>query len=240
MRTILLIFALLSFGCDKSQASGNLPVLPKSVAGSGIIRGIVRFTGSPPVMKSFTSTEPCCQGDPQLAEETVVIDPNSSLRNVFVYLEGAPQTDGSDQPACLLDQLHCRYVPHAVGVQVGQTLRIRSSDPTMHNVHFNPDRNRAKNLALTQVGAEVPTKFEYAEFIRMKCDVHPWMTAWVGVFENPFYSVTQDDGAFEIKGVPAGTYTLVAWHELYGRQRQSVTIADDKPVEAEFVFGRPS
>ena len=164
-----------------------------------------------------------------------------------MYLEDAPAVDGSSQPPALLDQSRCRYVPHALGIQVNQTLRIRSSDPTMHNVHFNPDINPAKNFAMAQAGQESTTSFAVPEFIRMKCDVHPWMKAWVGVFDHPYFSVTADEGEFEIKNVPPGTYKLVAWHELFGRQEQTVTVAaagqpdiaaPAAPVNVDFTFGR--
>jgi plastocyanin len=207
--------------------------------GRGTLRGIVRFAGTAPQMKPITvSAEACCKTIPPLAEETAIVNPNGTLRNVFVYLEGAPQTDGTSLPAALLDQEHCRYTPHVLAVQVGQPLRIRSSDPTMHNVHFNPQYNQACNFAMTSPGAEVRTTFDAPEMIRMKCDVHPWMTAWVGVFDNPYYAVTQEDGSFVIDKVPAGTYRLVAWHELYGQQDRTVTVADDQPIDAEFVFGK--
>ncbi|HVT88714.1 MAG TPA: hypothetical protein VHD56_07685 [Tepidisphaeraceae bacterium] len=249
MRYVSFILIFICLACDRSQtkitsvarrsaAAGEAEVLPQSVAGNASVRGSVKFIGTPPVMQTFVSPEKCCQGEPPLIEQTVVLNPNGTLANVFVYLEDAPQTDGHGQPAMLLDQVKCQFAPHVLGIQTGQPLRIHSSDPTMHNVHFIPQTNPAKNLAMTQAGAEVAVKFEYAEFIRMKCDVHPWMTAWVGVFENPFFAVDREDGSFEIKGIPAGTYKLVAWHELYGRQEQSVTLNDGQSIESTFTFGR--
>ena len=140
---IISLFALFaSIGCDKPSVSTE--VLPQIVSGNGIIRGEVKFSGPTPVMNLISATEACCKTDPPLTEENTIINSNGTLRNVFVYLENAPATDGSTQPPALLDQVHCRYVPHAIGVQVGQPLRIRSSDPTMHNVHFNPQKNPAQ------------------------------------------------------------------------------------------------
>jgi len=233
-----MLICLALTGCDQSSSASSTSSLPTSIAGSGVVRGSIQFVGKSPEMKTFTATEPCCRGEPPIVDETVVANSNGTLRNVFVFIEGAPKLNGASQPAALLDQSRCTYSPHVLGVQIGQTLNIRSSDPTMHNVHFNPTINPAHNYAMTQVGQEVKTTFNGAEFIRMKCDVHPWMTAWVGVFDNPFYAVTKQEGSFEIKGIPAGNYRLVAWHELYGRQEQSLTIADDKPIEATFRFGR--
>jgi plastocyanin len=239
LATISLLMFLATCGCDRSsQASASPAALPRVLPGNGVIRGNVKFIGTPPLMKTFTSTEACCQSDSPLADETVLVNSNGTLRNVLVYLENAPATDGSHQPPALLDQVHCHYVPHVIGVQVGQTLTIRSSDPTMHNVHFICDKNPVRNLAMVQAGQEIPVKFDYAEIVKMKCDVHPWMTAWVGVFDNPFFAVTQDDGSFQIKNIPAGTYKLVALHELYGRAEQTITVADDKPADVQFVFGK--
>lgn len=238
MRIFGVILILASIGCDNSQASMNRPALPASVPGNGIVRGTISFTGVPPVMKSITSTEACCQGEPQLAEETVIVNANGTLKNVFVYLEGAPATDGRAQPQVVLDQVRCRYTPHVLGVQVGQSLVVRSSDPTMHNVHYVPQKNQARNLSMSGAGQQTPVTFDYAEFVRVKCDVHPWMAAWVGVFENPFFAATGDEGSFEIKNIPSGTFKLVAWHERYGRQETTVTVSDNSPVESNFTFGR--
>jgi plastocyanin len=239
LATISLLTIIALCGCDRSsQASASPAALPRVLPGNGVIRGEVKFAGAPPVMKTFSSPEACCQSDSPLVDESVIINSNGTLRNVLVYLENAPATDGSQQPAALLDQVHCHYLPHVIGMQVGQTLAIRSSDPTMHNVHFICDKNPVRNLAMVQAGQEIPVKFDYAEIVKMKCDVHPWMSAWVGVFDNPFFAVTRDDGSFEIKNIPAGTYKLVAQHELYGRQEQTISVADDKPADVQFVFGK--
>jgi plastocyanin len=233
--SLLALFALAA--CDKSSHA-NVAAPAQAIAGNGIIRGEVKFIGIAPEMKPITTTEACCKTDPPLAEENIVVNSNNTLRNVFVYLQDAPPSDGAAQPAVLLDQVHCKYIPHAIALQVGQTLRIRSSDPTMHNVHLMSEKNPAKNLAMVQAGQENPLKFDYAEIIHAKCDVHPWMSAWVGVFDNPYFAITADDGSFEIKNIPPGTYKLIAWHEMYGRQEKTVTVADDKPADMNIVFGK--
>ena len=186
------------------------------------------------------ANQPCHAGAKELEEETVIVGDGGALMNVLVFVEGAGTGDGSMRPPAVLDQMNCRYVPHVVGVQVGQTLNVRSSDDTMHNVHYKPDRNAAGNLTMTRPGADKQVTFAAPEFIRVKCDVHRWMTAYVGVFDTPFFAATGVDGTFEIKGLAAGNYTLVAWHELYGRQQQPLTVADEtKPVEATFRYKAP-
>ena len=183
--------------------------------------------------------EPCHPGAAPIEEETVIVNGNGTLRNVLVSVEGAGAGDGSSREPALLDQVDCRYVPHVLGVQVGQKLRLRSSDPTMHNVHYVPDVNPQGNYGFTKAGEERTTAFAAPEVVRIKCDVHPWMTAYVGVFASPFFAVTRDDGTFEIKGLAAGEYKLVTWHERYGKLEQLVTVNEAAPAEAMFEYKAP-
>lgn len=243
MRLSLTIFAAMGLlalvgGCDQSTNADQTPAaVSRVVTGNGIIRGRVQFVGKPPAPKLLRNS-PCCDGAPaEHVDETLIVSPDGSLRNVFVFIEGIGPTDGSARSPALLDQIHCRYEPHVLGVQVGQALRVRSSDPTMHNVHYVPRKNRARNLSMTGAGEETVVSFTHPEFIRIKCDVHPWMTAWVGVFENPFFAVTGDQGTFQITGLPHGEYELVAWHELLGRQQQKVAVGDE-PIHVELKFGK--
>jgi plastocyanin len=227
-------------GCDKPdppESAGSRVHEAARVVGHGKIRGCVSFSGKPPVMQELAN-QPCHPGAPKLEEETVVVGAGGGLKNVFVQLEGAPRSAGRDEPV-LLDQVNCRYVPHVLGVTVGQPLLVRSSDPTMHNVHLIADLNPSANFGMTGAGQERTLTFANPEMIRVKCDVHPWMAGYVMVCENPFFAVSSDDGSFEISGVPAGSYMLTAWHELYGKLQQPVTIEDDKPVEAKFDYREP-
>jgi plastocyanin len=208
--------------------------------GSGVVRGVVKFDGVPPKTTRGTTNDPCSGTEPP-AQETVLVDAGGGLRNVLVSVGGAGRGDGSGWAPALLDQVECRYVPHVLGVQVGQKLRLRSSDARLHNVHYAPQANPSGNHAFTNAGDEREAVFTSPEVVRMKCDVHPWMTAYVGVFENPFFATTGEGGTFEIKGLPAGDYTLVAWHELYGRLEQPVKVADEtKPAEATFTYKAPN
>jgi plastocyanin len=238
MRVAILLFALAAVvGCDEKRDAAKPTTQSSVVNGKGVVSGKVRFTGTAPAMKPIDNV-PCHDGAAkQLADETVVENKNGTLRNVLVYLAGAPTVDDSSAAAVVMDQKDCRYVPHVVGVQVGQRLVFHSSDPTLHNVHYNPDRNPAANFAFTSAGSERAVTFATAgEVIRVKCDVHPWMTGYVGVFDNPWFAVTGDDGAFELKGIPQGKYKLVARHELYGMQEQDVTITDDNPATIDLNY----
>ena len=235
----LLLFGSLLVGCDASDASESPPAPPQVVSGSGVIRGTVTFAGAAPRAK--TSQVKCHDGPVEVPDESVVVNGDGTLRNVFVYLEGAPATrDGSAKAPVLLDQVSCRYVPHAVAVQVGQALRVRSSDATLHNVHALSRANRPFNLSMTRAGDEKTVTFDRHEIAPLKCDVHPWMLAYVGVFENPWFAVTNETGAFEITGVPAGVHKLVAWHERYGRLEQATIVIDGQATEkTSFEYKQP-
>jgi plastocyanin len=171
----------------------------------------------------------------------VVVGSNGGLANAFVFIEGLPRVSGQSLEAPVLDQVGCRYTPHVVGVCVGQPLRIRTSDDTMHNVHFSPQRNESRNFGMTQPGDEKIVTFREPEFIRAKCDVHPWMTAYVGVFENPFFAITDAQGRFDIADLPSGKYKLVTWHERYGRLERIVEVNSDvSPQIIDLRYAAPS
>jgi plastocyanin len=242
---ILLIigFAAVGLGCERHESSpaGGSAAAPRVQPryGTATIQGTVRFIGTPPPREKIAN-QPCHEGAPELRDETVVVNDNGTLANVFVYLQGAGPSDGSGNAPAVLDQKDCRYVPHAVAVQTGQTLKIRSSDPTMHNVHYIPQLNPPGNFAFTIPGSEQTTIFEKPEFIRVKCDVHPWMTAYIGVFDSPFFVTTAEKtGSFRIDRVPAGRYTLMAWHEQFGRLEQPVTVKDNAVMKLNFEYKAP-
>ncbi|HEX8342466.1 MAG TPA: hypothetical protein VF624_16305, partial [Tepidisphaeraceae bacterium] len=221
----LLAIALV-VSCDTAapppDATPRLPV--SAVQGNGRISGRVLFNAAPPRVKMLRNV-PCCPGAPgELKDESVVVNANGTLANTFVYLEGGPRAEGSSLPKKSLDQVFCRYVPHVVGVVVGQTLHVRSSDRATHNVHYKPRYSPAQNFWMNAPGEGSDTTFKAAEFVKTGCDVHPWMSAHIGVFDNAFFAITGEDGAFDITGVPAGTYALVAWHERYGRLETNITI----------------
>ena len=135
-----------------------------------------------------------------------------------------------------IDQLGCQYHPHVFGIQVGQTLQILNSDNTLHNIHSLAEKNKQFNLGMPIQGMKLTKKFDQPEVMtKLKCDVHPWMHAYIGVLPHPFYGTTGEDGTFEIKELPPGEYTLEALHEKYGTQTQKVTVGEGSQT-ADFTF----
>ena len=222
---------LLVTGCDSRPAPSAVSparprVKPQDVHGAGVVRGHVKLDGPAPEMKVIPN-QPCHDAAEPIRDETVVIGAGGGLKNAFVYVtsQDVQPVDGATLDPAVLDQKSCQYVPHVVGVCVNQALRVRSSDPTVHNVHYAPQGNPSGNLTMNGPDEKTVT-FTSPEFVRMKCDVHPWMTAYVGVFDTPFFAVTGDDGGYEIKGLPPGQYELLVWHERYGQLQQSVTVSE--------------
>lgn len=230
-----LVVVLIVCSCDSREATK--PAAPlRDISGNAVVRGKVTFSGTAPVRNQIANA-PCHEGQTSIIDESVVIDAHGGLKNVVVSIEGiGPGEPRAEAP--LLDQVHCTYVPHVLAVTAGQEMTIRSSDATMHNVHINATKNPAMNFAETSAGEEKRVTFNQPEVLLVKCDVHPWMTSYIAVMENPCFAVTGDDGSFEIKNVPAGTYKIATWHEQFGRLEQSITMDDAKPAEVVLEYGR--
>jgi plastocyanin len=225
----------LFLGCDSKPAvvEKPLPVIEKS--GSCVIRGKVTFDGVPPVMPKINNS--ICHGAKEIYEETAIVGPGGGLKNAIVYVSGVRgPVDRTPEPA-VLDQSNCQFMPHVVAVRTGQTLKVVNSDHEMHNVNGNASVNPPFNKGFMEPG-EQQMSFAKAEIIKVKCDVHPWMAGYIGVFDSGYFAVTSDDGHFEITGLPAGTYDLHVWHEKYGEQQQSVKI-ESGAAEQDFVFKPP-
>jgi plastocyanin len=226
---------VLASGCDRKPTQSG--PLAKPVFGDSTVGGTVRFSGEPPRRKMFEDSARCHAGAKPVQDELVVVDQSSrGLRDVVVVLEGAQASDGYDQPQLLLDQVGCQYVPHVLAVQVNQQVKITTSDPVFHNVHWVSRLNGDVNFALPQAGDLKLHRFVAAEVLRLRCDVHPWMEAHVHVVDSPFFSVSGPTGEFRIGRVPAGNYTLVARHRLLGEIRREVVVGAGASIDVDFDF----
>lgn len=239
----LLVAASACSGGEKDAAPAAPPANAQRVdqATAGGLVGRVSFEGAAPENPmARLSGDPLCTGaHPNgLAFENYMVK-DGGLDNVFVYVKDGLGNYYFDAPTnpVKLDQQGCRYVPHVIGVQVGQTLELTNSDETMHNVHAVPEVNREVNVGQHVKNQKDTHTFTAAEvMVPVKCDLHPWMNAYVGVVAHPYYAVTKDGGKFEMKNLPPGTYTVEAWHEKAGTRTQQVTIGPKETKDVSFAF----
>jgi len=217
---------------------------PGFALAASTITGTIVFNGKPPALKPLsTEGEPTCHkkhGGKPVANEALVLGSGNAMGNVMVWVsKGLPsgKTFAAPKTAVTLDQDGCVYKPHVMGIMVGQPYKILNSDGLAHNVHTLPKVNKSFNRSMPGTLKEVTTTFDKAEPIfQVKCDVHPWMNAFIGVFDHPFFSVTATDGKYTIANLEPGTYEITAWHERLGTQTASITVgANDKKTQ-DFKF----
>lgn len=213
-----------------------------SLAMAGDVTGKVAFTGAAPEAATLDmNADPFCAGanaEAVKSEETVV-NANGTLKNVFIHVKAGLEGKTFDTPTTpvVMDQKGCHYTPHVFGLQVNQPLQIMNSDSTLHNVHGMPKETKEFNLGMPIQGMKVERKFDKPEvLVKFKCDVHPWMNAYIGVVDNPFYAVTGEDGSFKISNLPAGKYTIEAVHEKYGAKTVDIEVTDAAPATADFSY----
>jgi plastocyanin len=252
----IVALAAVCIGCgDKSGAPAesaapapttiNPAGKPVDAATAGSISGMIMLDGAPPAPKTINmaGVPPCAKqhaADNRATTEDIVPGDGGTLQNVVVYLKGdfgAYSFDVPQTPANL-DQGGCQFHPHVVALMTGQPLDVVSSDPTGHNVNAMAKINAAWNHTLApKAQAPYRQSFAYPEVaIPVKCNIHPWMKAYIAVLDSPYFAVTGKDGTFALRNVPPGTYTLTAWHESYGNTEQSITIAphENKTVTLSF------
>lgn len=257
LTTIFSLLALVS-SCSKpandAGPTNDSPTTGKAFApkgDEGSVTGVVAYNGTPPAPKKIdASADPVCgQANPNLSTEDNIVK-DGKLGNVFVYIKDGATADGTKigdytfttpSDAVTLDQKGCHYVPHVLGLQTNQKLKIVNSDPTQHNIHPTPKVNQEWNQTQPNGSAPLEKSFARAEvLIPVKCNQHPWMKSYIGVTRHPFFAVSAEDGSFTIKGVPPGKYTVVAWHEggATGTEKtMQVTVPANGSAKADFAFG---
>jgi plastocyanin len=219
---------------------------PAVASAASTINGAVTFEGKAPSPKplAMDADPACAKKHPKPPpSEMLVLGSGNSMANIMVWVsKGLPS--GKSWPApknpAVLDQKGCQYVPHVMGIMVGQQYKILNSDGILHNVHTLPKINPSFNKPMPATLKETTTTFAKPEnTFQIKCDVHPWMIAYVSVFTHPFFSVTGTDGKFSITGLDPGTYEITAWHERLGMQTASVTVGANETKAQNFKFVSP-
>jgi len=224
-----------------------LSMWPGVAFAAGTITGTITFDGKAPALRPIAmEADPVCakkHGGKPAPNEALVLGSGNTMANIMVWVsKGVPtgKTWPVPKESVTIDQNGCQYKPHVMGIMAGQTYKILNSDGVLHNIHTLPKVNSSYNKGMPPTMKEATTTFNKPEPVfPVKCDVHPWMQAWVAVFTHPFYSVTSTDGKFTISGLDPGTYEITAWHEKLGTQTASVTVANDTKTQ-NFKFALPA
>ena len=210
----------------------------------GSITGTITFEGKAPKMKPLKlDADPICVVNNEIApkKEWLILDENKGVKNMLVFVTEGLNIDYSppEEPV-VIDQKGCIYSPHVVGIMAGQQLDILNNDGTLHNIHALPKVNKEFNKAQPRSKKKLSVKFEKPEApFKVKCDVHPWMGAYIGVFDHPCFAVSGDDGTYIISDLKPGEYVIEAWHEKLGSQTANVTVSDSA-AHQDFTFKKPS
>jgi plastocyanin len=263
MKRALVLGLLVGYaaGCGGSEPADTAQQTPEAATDSGAptvqegaqsapalggssITGTVSFAGEAPALRPLDMAgEAVCHekhGGQPVPNEMLVLGNGNTMANIMVWVSNglpAGQTWPAPNTPVVLDQQGCQYVPHVMGIMVGQPYRILNSDGILHNIHTLPKINPMFNRGQPATLKELTTSFPQPEnMFEVKCDVHPWMLAYIGVYTHPFFSVTGTDGTFTIAGLEAGTYEITAWHERLGTQTASVTVSGSDTASQDFTF----
>ena len=254
---VLLCAGVLVLGCggggdappqSPAETPGETPAAApagKSVdtATAGSISGKVNYAGEQGRKARIRmNADPNCasQHNSPVYAQNLEINENGTLQHAFVFVKAGLE-DYTFQPpaeAAVLNQQGCLYTPHVMGIQTGQELKVLNSDQTTHNINPSPANNRDWNVSQSPSSDPIIRRFARAEImIPVKCNVHPWMKAYLGVVAHPYFAVTGSDGSYSLEGLPPGDYTVEVWHEKLGAQDQKITVTASQAATLDFNYG---
>ena len=231
-----------------AETPGETPAaapVGKSVdaATAGSVSGKVNYAGEQGRRARIRmNADPNCasQHSSPVYAQNLEINENGTLQYAFVFVKAGLE-DYTFQPpaeAVTLDQKGCLYTPHVMGIQAGQELNVSNSDATTHNINPSPANNRDWNVSQAPNSDPIVRRFARAEImIPVKCNVHPWMKAYMGVVDHPYFAVTGTDGSYSLEGLPPGDYTVEVWHEKLGAQEQKITVSANQAATLDFNYG---
>jgi len=250
-RSLLFAAALLTAACGQKQppqkaaveASKPVEYFHVDASTAGVLHGKIAFLGAKPPrtvisMAQDAGCEQAHKGHP-VFDESVVVAKDGSLSNAFVYIKSGLEGKKFEVPkeTVPLDQHGCLFVPRVLGMRAGQSLDVKNSDTVSHNIHPMPENNREFNQQQSPQAPDIEHKFPRADImIPVKCNVHSWMHAYIGVVDHPYFAVTAADGSFELKNVPPGDYGVTVWHEKLGEQTQQVHVAASETAAVNFTY----
>lgn len=236
-----------ALGLRLAAVAVAVAVCPGGAYAASTVSGTVTFDGKPPALKPIAmDADPACakKHTAPVPNEMLALGSGNAMGNILVWVsKGLPagKTFPVPKTPVTLDQNGCVYKPHVMGIMVGQQYKILNSDGVLHNIHTLPKINPAFNKGMPPTLKEATTVFAKPEDVfHIKCDVHPWMSAYIAVFTHPFFSATATDGKFTISGLDPGTYEITAWHERLGTKTASVTVGANETKTQDFKFALPA
>ena len=223
------------------------------VLNAGTLKGVVSYAGSNKTPKDLKmDSDPVCGNSHEIPpkKEDFILDENNNFKNVLVWIEGIKYDGKLDSSPGVIDQVGCMYTPHVNAFTTGQKVLIKNSDKTLHNVNSKSKINESFNSAQPAGVPDIEKTFTSSEDpFYIKCDVHPWMKAWVLVADHPYFAVTDDNGNYSIENVPPGEYVINFWQEKlsnlpkkkYVAVSNTVTVAieEDKDTVQDYTFQKP-
>lgn len=205
--------------------------------GGGTVHGFITFKGKAPAPTAIPpGTDPNCEG--MALEEQPVLVKDGKLANVLVRVRGDVPGQGTPRQNAMVvvDQNRCQYQPRVQGAVIGQPIVLMNSDQTLHNVRGMAGGKQLFNVTQPPLKTKEAQGPKDPDVVRLHCDIHPWMTAFVVMNPNPYFVTSDEDGAFTLQGVPPGTYTLEAWHETLGTRTAEVTVKEGQDATVSFEF----
>ena len=230
---------------EQSDPKAQKPVVPSfhvDPVTAGSISGTIRYTGKRPVRKAIDMTnDPACveAHHGKAFSESLVVSPNGSLANAFIYVKEGLEGKRFEAPSdpVVMDQNGCWFRPRVIGIQTGQVFEVRNSDPVTHNIHPMAEINREWNHSQGAGDPPMVRKFLKPEvMIPVKCNIHTWMHAFIGVVDNQYFAVSKEDGSYSIQNLSPGTYTIGFWQESLGTQERKVTVAPHSITQVNLTF----
>ena len=229
----------------KQAQAADWPVFHVDPATTGSISGVIRYAGKRPAAKPIDMSEDAAcveahHGRP--VDQSLMVSQKGAVADAFVYIESGLEGKNFEAPGTpvAIDQNGCWFHPRVLGIQTGQLLQVTNSDPVTHNIHPMAQINREWNHSQGAGDAPLERKFTKPEvMIRVKCNIHSWMHAYIGVVASPYFAVSKDDGSYRIAGVPAGTYTIGIWQEKLGVVERKVTVAPQTQVKLDVTLKEP-
>lgn len=206
------------------------------VENPGTVSGEISFSGTAPQPEELkiTKDQNVCAKTPKYDQSLVVSD--GKVANAVVVITDIKKGKPFAEEKVVLDQAGCEYQPHVLALKAGAPVQVLNPDRVLHNIHTYSEKNPPLNRAMPKFKKDMTVTFDKPEAISVKCDVHGWMSGWLYVTDNPYYSVTDSAGKFTLADVPPGSYTLEVWHETLGNQTKQITVEPNGEVKADFTL----